>query len=528
MSISEGTLIAIREIAITAILDAESIPYKKIGHEAVTVCPWHNDTNPSLTLNDDKSMCFCFVCRGGSDAIDYVQQKFGLSFSEAVERIAFRHNLAVEYDNIDPNLVAAEAQKKKKVLEELTVTQEKFRQYLKDSRADRIRGILYDREILPSTSRHFGLGYCPSGFFADRITVPIHDHRGTLVGFTGRATRDGIKPKYKNSENNEVFDKSKIVFNEYNALEAIREADSVIFVEGHFDVITLWQYGIKNVVAMQGTGSPSEAIIRRLSKRTKRFILCYDADEGGRKATEQFLKVAGPMACRGELTISIAALPPGMDPEDCLKSESVDFYSLIENAPTWLDWQLDCWLSNVDRSDTAKFSQIETTVRNFVESIQSPALRQYYIDKASKSLAADDKMAAKIAQDWAGNISPVKSKRRWKKPTPQESRTAAERRLLRLYIHFPDLREKCGSLMENLQSPAHRWLWRRLLELEDYQGDSFSPQSVMAILAVCEPHYTRQLRALAVPTIKLKNNPGILNHIEGIMNANLVTQNGAE
>jgi DNA primase len=527
MSIAEGTLIAIRDIPMTAILEAESIPYKKIGREAVTVCPWHSDTNPSLTLNDDKSMCFCFVCRGGSDSIDYIQQKFGLSFSEAVERIASRHNLAVEYDNIDPELAAAEAKKRRDILDELNATQDKFRGYLKDPRADRIRGVLFDREITPATSRHFGLGYSPSGFFADRITVPIHDHRGTLVGFTGRSTSSELKPKYKNSENSEIFDKSKIVFNEHGALEPIREADSVIFVEGHFDVIALWQHGIRNVVAMQGTGSPSEAIIRRLSRRTKRFILCYDGDDGGRKATEQFLKIAGPMACRGELTISIVALPPGKDPEDCIRDEEIDLYNLIENAPTWLDWQLDCWLNNVDRSDTARFSQVETTVRNFVESIQSPALRQYYIDKASKSLAADEKMAAKIAKDWAGNISPVKSKRKWRKPAPQDTRNAVERRLLRLYIHFPELRGECVSMMEDLQSPAHRWLWKRLLEIEEHFGESFSPQVVMAILAVCEPHYTRQLRALAVPTVKLKNNPGILNHIQSIMATKLVIQNGA-
>lgn len=526
MSISEGTLIAIREIPITSVLEAESIPYKKIGHEAVTVCPWHNDTNPSLTLNDDKSMCFCFVCRGGSDSIDYIQQKFGLSFSEAVERIAYKHSLDIVHDNVDPQLVAAEAKKRREALNELEKVQEGFRANLRDPRAERIRDILDGRGIEPATSRHFELGYAKDGFFSDRITIPIRDHRGNIVGFTGRVTRDENKPKYKNSENNEIFDKSKIVFNEHGALDAIREADSVVFVEGHFDVVSLWQYGIRNVVAMQGTGSPSEAIVRRLAKRTKRFILCYDGDEGGRKAVEQFLKVAGPMACRGELTISIVSLPEGQDPDDCIRDGNIDFYSLLENAPTWLDWQLDCWLSNIDRSDTARFSQIESTIRNFVESIQSPALRQYYIDKASKNLAADPKMAAQIAKDWAGNISPVRSKRRWTKPTPAETRNAVERRLLRLYIHFPELRERCHDMMHRLQSPAHRWLWQRLIELQECQGDSFCPFSVMAILAVCEPHYTRQLRPLAVPTIQLKNNPGILNHIESIMNTDLVIQNG--
>jgi DNA primase len=526
MSISEGTLIAIREIPITAVLESEQIPYRKIGHEAVTVCPWHNDTNPSLTLNDEKSMCFCFVCRGGSDSVDYIQQKFGLSFAEAVERIAFKHNLTVEYDNVDPELVAADAKKRRAALERNQLQQEEFRSALRDPRAQRIRDILDARGIEPATSRHFGLGYCRSGFFSDRITVPIRDHRGNLVGFTGRTTREDVKPKYKNSENDDLFDKSKIVFNEHEALSAIREADSVIFVEGHFDVISLWQHGIRNSVAMQGTAAPSEAVIRRLSKRTKRFILCYDGDEGGRKATEQFLKVAGPMACRGELTISIVSLPEGQDPDQCVRDEDLDFYSLIENAPTWLDWQLDSWLRDIDRSDTARFSQIESTIRNFVESIQSPALRQYYIDKASKNLATDEKAASQIAKEWASNVKPVRSRRKWVKPTPAETRNSVERRLLRLYIHFSDLRDHCRSMMSKLQSPAHRWLWQRLLELEKHQTEPFGPHSVMAVLAVCEPHYTRQLRSLAVPTIRLKTNDGILNHIESVMDTSLVTYDG--
>jgi DNA primase len=523
MSISERTLMAIRDIPITAILESEGIKYKRIGNEAVTVCPWHNDNNPSLTLNDDKSLCFCFVCRGGSDSIDYVQQKFGLSFSEAVERIAYNHNLAVEHDNIDPNVAAEEAKKRQLVLKEVQVKQEEFRGYLRDERAERIRDFLNNRNILPSTSKYFGLGYCPNGFFADRITIPIHDHRGTLVGFTGRATSQDVKPKYKNSESSDIFDKSKIVFNEHRALDAIRESDSVVFVEGHFDVIALWQHGIKNVVAMQGSGAPSGSVINRLARRTKRFILCYDGDEGGIKAVGQFLKIAGPLACRGEITISVVSLPEGKDPEDCVNDPEIDLYSRIENAPTWFDWQLDTWLSKIDRNDTANFSKIESAIRSFVESIQSPALRQYYIDKASKNLAVDNKLANEMAKEWAGNVKANKSRRKWQRPTPHETRNAAERRLLRLYIHFPDLRERCIEMMEDLQSPAHRWLWQRLVELQNFQKDPVSPSSVMAILAVCEPHYTRQLRPLAVPTIKLKNNAGILSHTESVLKTALTT-----
>jgi len=91
------------------------------------------------------------------------------------------------------------------------------------------------------------------------------------------------KPKYKNTENNIVFNKAELVFNEYDAMDYVRSADQCIFVEGHVDVIAMWQAGIKNVVALQGTASPSDSIVQRMMRRTNSFVLCMDADEGRRK-----------------------------------------------------------------------------------------------------------------------------------------------------------------------------------------------------------------------------------------------------
>lgn len=522
MIISDTTLTAIKDIPFSVILQKENIECKKLGKESATLCPWHNDSNPSLTINDDKGFCYCFVCQYGTDAIGFIQQKLGLNFSDAVHRIANSSDLVVEYDDIDPKLAVEEAQKRARLFDQINAQQEAFRANIKNQRASRIHEILDERKISPTTSRFFGLGYATDGFFADRITVPIHDHRGYLVGFTGRATREESKPKYKNSENSDIFDKSRTVFNENRASEAIKEVDSVIFVEGHFDVISLWQYGIRNVVAMQGTAPPSEAIIKRLSRKTKRFILCYDSDEGGSKAIENFIKVAGPLACRGEITISIAQLPPGKDPDECVRDELVDFFAVIENSISWLDWQLDVWLANLDRTDTANFTRIEASIRQLVESINSPSLRQYYIDKASKILADDVKAAAKIAKNWSENIHVVKLKRKWVKPSPAETRLSAEKKLLRMYIHIPELREECRHLMSKLEAPSHRWLWQRISEIEKYDERPLRAETVMAILAVCEPYYTRQLRPVAVPTIKVLHNAGILKHIQKTLDQELI------
>lgn len=511
---------------LTEILTAEAIPFKRIGREAVTLCPWHSDTNPSLTINDDKNLCFCFACGGGSDGIAFIQQKLGLSFADAVIRIAERHDILVEHDDLDPEEALRIAQHRKQALDGLRQQQDRFRASIKGDAGFDARMWLLQREITPDASRHFELGYAETGYFADRVTVPIHDHRGTLVGFTGRRIEDSHPPgetpppaKYKNSTASELFDKGSLIYNEHRAMQVARTAGYLVFVEGHFDVISMWGYGIANVVATQGTAGPTPESIRRLMRSCRRFVLCYDGDEGGRKAIEHFVKVAGPLACKGELTLTVAQMPEGMDPDDCIR-QGLDLHGIIEAAPQWLDWQLDVWLNSVDRSDTHTFSKVEQAIRKFVESIASPALRQHYVDKAAKVLATDGKAAAKLAQTWSKDLPKLRQHATWQRPTPAWTRNQVERRVLRSYIHFPDTRERLKGLMQHLESPSNIWLWRRIEELERSSG-TVSPHMVMAVLAVCEPQYLRTLRPLAVPTIKMIHQDGIMDHAERILTSKL-------
>ena len=279
--------------------------------------------------------------------------------------------------------------------------------------------------------------------------------------------------------------------------------------------------GRSGLLINAGSLSPSESIVNRLARKTKRFILCFDADEGGLKATEAFIKVAGPMACRGDITVSIATMPDGYDPDDCINND-IDFFSIIEAARPWLDWQLDVWLSGIDRTDTARFTEIETRIKLLVESIQSPILRQYYIDKASTALSADNAQAAKIAKAWTANTSVVKSKKKWSKPTPSQTRAMAEMRLLRLYIHFPELRNDLRYLMSKIESPAYRWLWQRILEIEAHYDSTDIVSIITAIYCVAEPHYVRQLRSVAKPTIKVVQNQGIMDHLKRVLSQELI------
>lgn len=526
MALKDSTIQRVREVPLTEILAAEAIPFKRIGREAVTLCPWHADSNPSLTINDDKNLCFCFACGGGSDGIAFVEQKFGISFADAVTRIADKHGITVEHDNLDPEEALRIAQQRRQALDSLRQQQDRFRQAIKGDTGFRARMWLLQREITPEASRYFELGYAEAGYFSDRVTVPIHDHRGTLVGFTGRRIEDapaaGDEPppaKYKNSAASELFDKGSLIYNEHRAVQTARTAGYLVFVEGHFDVISMWRYGIPNVVATQGTAGPAPESIRRLMRSCRRFVLCYDGDDGGRKAIEHFVKVAGPLACKGELTLTVAQLPEGTDPDDCIR-KGLDLHGIIESAPQWLDWQLDVWLKGVDRSDTHTFSKFEQAIRKFVESIASPALRQHYVDKAAKVLAADSKAATKLAQAWSKDLPKIRQHAKWEPPTPAWTRNQVERRVLRSYIHFPATRKRLAGLMEHLEGPSNIWLWKRIQELEAVSQD-VNPHMVMAILAVCEPYYLRLLRPLAVPTIQMTYQEGVIDHAERILKSKL-------
>ena len=515
MAISKATLEKIGYLPVSEIVERIGGTLKRVGREFVTHCPWHDDTNPSLTINDDKSMCFCHVCRNGGDMIAYVQQKQGLSFRDAVDYIAGVFNIVVELDNEDPELAAQQRAEKKRQISLLESQQVTFKQNLNDPRAERIKDQLRQRGITPEASREFGIGICSSGAFEGRITIPIHNYKGELVGFVGRATREDQLAKYKNSENSDLFNKKSLVFNEYRASSAIIEADSVIFVEGHLDVVSMWQAGIRNTVAMQGTGAPDPLVLKRLARKVKTFILCYDGDAGGRKAVEQFISVAGPMALAGELSVSVVSLPEGSDPDEVIRSGG-DLYQYIVSAPNWLDWIIDTWTAALDKSDTQSITAVEQKLKDLISGMRSKALRRHYIDKAARVLTSSSKEAEALAKDW-GNASFFSVENSWQARSPVETRVAAERRAIRIFIHRPSKRSEIRPLMTQLSSPPLKWLWKRLEELEAHSSFDLTPHSVMALAVVAEPHYVNQLRALVRPNVMIDDTDSVIEHLSGIM-----------
>lgn len=520
MAVSDETIQKLKALPISSVLQSDGATLKRVGREYVTHCLWHDDLNPSLTVSDDKGFVFCHVCQHHDDGIGYIKQKYGLTFAEACEKIAANNNIVVQHTNTNPEEVAKHKAARQKAYDQVSNAQIRYRNELNES--EEAIGFMVSRGIKPETSREFGLGYDRK---QKRITIPISDYLGKYVGFTARTLLRDVKPKYKNTENNLVFNKNEIVFNEYKASEHIRAKDECVFVEGHLDVVSLWQAGVKNVVALQGTATPSDRVLSRLMRKTKRFVLCMDADAGGVKAIGRFLNSVKELTLKGELEVRVAVLPDGIDPDEFI-GDGGDIAKVISNSVSWLDWILDEWFVSLDFSDELKIQEVEKQIKELFSQIASPALRNHYFDKASIRLAQNKQhLASEINKAFREYQTEVVHLKTWSRPDFQYTRKLVEKRLMRLYIHKPEFRSILSPLMERLHYPQMKWLWRRLQEIQQFLGDAFDPQAVLAILNVAEPIYMQTLRPIVSPSISIADDEMSVAHIEEIMTIDVTKSN---
>lgn len=515
MAVSIKTLESIKRASLSTVIESTGAKLKKVGREFVTTCIWHDDSNPSLTINDEKGFCYCHACRKGGDHIDYLQQRFNIDFPSAAEKAAGILGIVFELEDEDPEAARRAREAKKKAIDALEEEQKIYFENLQDPRNVRIKNILESRGISQEAVDEFKIGYSKSGFFEKRITIPIYNRKEELVGFTARATVPDQKPKYKNSAASDLFDKSSLVFNETRAREAARESDSLIFVEGHMDVISMWQVGIRNAVALQGTGAPSVNLLTQLTKGITNVILCFDGDQGGSIATERFLATAGPMSLKGMFNVQIVELPVGMDPDEVIREHGEHggnvFYNYIASALPWLDWVINNF-GQSDRTDTAAMAAIEKKLREYVSQMTSEAVKSHYIKKISLLLAPDEKSASAVEKEF-DKISIFSQENTYSPPDVLRMRHASERRLLRLYIHHPHARARLENLLGQVTSPPLQWLVKKIEELENYLEDPFTADDVLMALIVSQKHYSTQLRSLAEPTIKEIASDEMIAHL---------------
>jgi DNA primase len=332
------------------------------GKDLWGLCPFHDERTPSFKVNPQDKLYFCFGCQASGDVFRFVEEKEGLSFPEAVEMLAERYGVEIEREREDPR--AEEARRRRARLWELLERTAKFyERYLWEApKAQKARAYLEGRGLGEEVLRRFGVGMAPSawdqvltgsqragfkvdelqaaglaqkgrqgGFydrFRSRITFPIRDQRGRVLGFGARALSAASKPKYLNSPEGELYRKSNTLYGIDRARGPIAKARRAVVVEGYTDALALHQAGVEETVAIMGTAITPEQLTM-LAGLTDVVVLALDADRAGADAMIRAQRVAGGKG----LDLRVAAMPQGEDPADMLEEGGLDrFHQLVEGA----------------------------------------------------------------------------------------------------------------------------------------------------------------------------------------------------
>src|SRR3954467_12481008 len=340
--IKDTSVEAVKAAAEIVPLVEDYVRLRKAGGTYKGLCPFHQERTPSFTVTPARGTFKCFGCGEGGDAISFVEKIENTDFVGAIEHLAKRFGIAIEYEEISPE--ADQARRRKERLTQLLERATGFYERLlwESEQGAFAREYLASRNLGEDICKAFRLGYAPGGptltrraladgytndellavglanrrgndYFNRRIVFPLADARGGVRGFQARRLYDDdqLQAKYVNSPETDVFKKGDLLYGLDGARSAIAKQDRAVVVEGNTDVIALRQAGFEPAVASMGTAL-TEKQLRELNRLTKRVFLCFDADAAGQDATLRGMELA---VAQG-FDVQVVALPKGTDPAD--------------------------------------------------------------------------------------------------------------------------------------------------------------------------------------------------------------------
>src|SRR5437773_2521419 len=372
IDLNDSVIAQVRSAADIVDFVSQVTPLKLAGKSYKGLCPFHREKTPSFHVDRAKGLFYCFGCGTGGDVFKFLALTERFTFPEAVEHVASRVGI-----ELPRRRKTTRESDKDDLLEVVDEASEAFHQAL-GFPENAARKYLDDGKGAEDIIKKYGFGYAPdswdyiltrlarkygekelelaglvtprksgSGYydrFRNRLMIPIHRETGALVGFGGRSL-DGSDPKYLNSPESELFNKSRLLYNLHRSKDAMRRIDRAILVEGYFDVIAIDDAGVPGVVASMGTSltSGQASLLRRY---TTRVVIAYDGDEPGRNATLR----AAPLLLAAGLTVSALDLQGEKDPDSLVQKHGVDrFLEVLSNATDIFDFALRQWAGEVNK-----------------------------------------------------------------------------------------------------------------------------------------------------------------------------------
>ncbi|MDC3175874.1 DNA primase [Prochlorococcus sp. AH-716-D13] len=513
-SIHPTTIQEVKDKADIVDVISEHIVLKKKGKEFVGICPFHDDSKPSMTVSPTKQFYYCFSCGAGGNSIKFLMEFTRNNFTDVVLSLAKKNDInVINVDGPQQEIYKKQLSRREELYKILRVSKDWFKSQLNNSLGKEAHHYLTSqRNLNIKNINDFELGYAPNSWndlfnylvkvekfplklilsaglvvskdntdkvydrFRNRLIVPIFDMQGRVVAFGGRSL-DGQEPKYLNSPESEVFEKGKMLFAFDKASSNIRKRDKAVVVEGYFDVISLHSKGITNSVASLGTAL-NKYQISQLCRCTdsKNIIINFDSDNAGRLATKRVINEVESLSLHDQINLKILQIKSFKDPDEYLKGNTPeDYFNLIDNASFWIDWEIDQIFDNKDLSKSDIFQNVISSLVKLLSKFPQSATRTHYLQKVSERLSMGQaRLAIKFEEDLRKQVKGFRWHGRSKKfeqPSEVSQREKNESEIIYYYLHCPEhrlfIREELLKREINIFNTEYiRLVWESISTIE--------------------------------------------------------------
>lgn len=470
-------------------LAAEYLTLKKAGRNYLGLCPFHQEKTPSFTVNREKQIFYCFGCGEGGNVITFLMKIANKTFPEAIKELAEKTGVVL------PSPLATKEGRQNDSLREsiANLNLRAAQQYARNlySPAGKIaQDYLNARGITGETVKQFRLGFAQDSWrsladhiegsglslkmaeqaglviagkedsfydrFRGRLIFPIENVSGEIVAFGGRILDKG-EPKYLNSPESPVYIKGKNLYGLHKTKEEIRKQGFALIVEGYFDLISLWNAGIGNVVASLGTALTREHL-ELLRRYTTEVVALFDPDEAGRKALDRSLELFLAMNMRARALV----LPGGLDPDDYVKKFGPEkLTELIANAQPLSDYYIENVLGSGKTFEDKR--EMLKTAMEFINKISDKKEKDLFIKRIAEKTGVDQELLIKEVYK---NTSPVKPKTGKEKLPFNISNDLVELHLLQLLLEYPQKTDQVANdnILDFFLQPELKALGKKIVD----------------------------------------------------------------
>lgn len=454
----------------------ERISLQRSGKNFRGNCPFHSEKTPSFFVSPDIQHYKCFGCGKQGDVLTFIQEFDRLTFPEALEILAERAGVELQQEWKDPK-----EEERRRIFEVLELAQKYYTYLLTEHKIGAAAlEYLQQRQLNTDTRRNFGIGYAPAQWeslvnyltkkkkftpeevekaglairgrggryydrFRDRLMFPLHDHRGRVVGFSGRLlNKEAKEAKYINTPETEVYHKRYLLYGYWQNLEAIREKESVIITEGEFDVLSSVQAHVKNVVAVKGSALTEEQV-RLLSRTVQTIYLALDADSAGVEATKRAIALVQsfPVALR------VIPLLGGKDPDDMARQNPAQWRDQTKKSITAFEYVLEAVVKEHGLDSAQGHKRVTDTMFDVLLQIEHAVERTFYLKQLAERLQVTERI---IEEQWeqrqkrqqASQLSQHRRTEEPERPSPVVVDQLG-RYYLQLLLRFPQRFEQKGG-----------------------------------------------------------------------------------